>query len=220
MGITLHTAIKIQEIITLYKIKDVVELGSQNIYFDDNPYPPFANKWYFSKGVLQYHCIDLAGDNNAIRWDLSRPIEIPLQFDLVTDIGTGEHVVRLDDMQTVSFHEGHIHSVYPNGEVGFMSIAEGFYNCWKNKHTLCKIGGIIYNENPETKSWPKHGYTYIDRKFYVDLCRKAGYEILDLERHAAMHNTVDGWNIICTMEKKSDKFPTFEEFSELTTYDK
>jgi hypothetical protein len=220
MGITVYTASKLQDIIIKKKIRSVIELGSQNMYLHPEEKPPFASKWYMSKGIMNYACIDLAGDNNAIRWDLSQERDFPQQYDLVTDIGSSEHIVQMNEYETVAFHDGWIHSIYPKGEVGDKRL--GFYNAWKNKHKLCKVGGIIYNENPKTGNWPTHGYTYITKEFYVRLLDMSGYTIHNelLEEHAAMNNTVDGWNIICALFKYKDKFPSFEEFSTLPIFDK
>jgi|SRR5882762_3233760 len=193
----------------------VLDTGSQNDYTTRSIIPPFISSWYGMKGVSDYVCIDLAGDNNALRLDLAYPISIGAKFDLVTDIGFGEHVVQADEYETVSFHEGHINSVYPKGE---KKIIEGFYNFWLNKHNLLKVGGIMVNVNPKTKNWPQHGYTYLTQEFYTGLVKHAGYSILELGENAASGNFVDGYNIFSVLRKESDKFPSFEEFSKLDIY--
>jgi hypothetical protein len=221
MGITAYTAENLAMIIKTKKVKSVVELGSQNLYIEQPvDKPPFADDWYRSLGVERYVCIDLAGDNNAIRWDLSQEREFPDQYDLVTDIGTSEHIVQMNEYETVAFHDDHIHSVYPKGEVGDKRL--GFYNAWLNKHKLCHIGGIIYSENPKTEHWPDHGYSYITPEFYVKLMSMSGYTIHSsiLEEHAAMGNHATGVNVVCALFKYKNKFPSFEEFSTLPIFDK
>lgn len=204
-------------------IKSVMELGSQNLYVNGEQDPPFASEWYNSKG-LKYSCIDLGGDNNALKADLSNPIHIVLKtatpngsklnptYDLVTDFGTSEHVVQMEKFVSVPFHNGYINSIYPDG---VKSINLGFYNCWVNKHNLLSIGGVMINVNPKTGHWPGHGYSYYTPEFYKELCKIAGYKILLLEEHAAMGNTTDGVNVVCILEKTMDIFPAFEEFCKL-----
>lgn len=220
MGITDFTAYKLQQIIDKKNPGSVIELGSQNLYTQgsDTVKPPFANKWYEDRGIVSYRCIDLAGDNNSLRWDLSVERDFPIAADLVTDIGTSEHIVQMNSYQTVPFHEGHIHSIYPQGEVG--DKRRGYYNAWVAKHKLCNIGGVIYSENPKRDNWPDHGYTYLTKEFYYGLCDLTDYKILgEIEEWAAMGNP-KAVNIICSLIKYSEKFPTFEEFSTITVYDK
>lgn len=197
-------------------IKSVIELGSQNLYTTGEANPPFASEWYKQKG-LKYACIDLGGDNGAWEWDLSSDlknagISEEIKSDLVTDFGTSEHVVQMENFTSVPFHEGYINSIYPDG---VKDIELGFYNCWLNKHNLLSIGGAMINVNPKTGHWPGHGYSYYTQEFYKDLCKIAGYKILLLEEHAAMGNATDGINVVCILEKISNKFPTFEEFKKL-----
>lgn len=204
-------------------IKSVMELGSQNLYVNGEKNPPFASEWYKGKG-LKYSCIDLGGDNLAYKLDLSSPL--PNDFlnfkhedfissrvaDLVTDFGTSEHVVQMDNYTSVAFHEGYINSIYPDG---VKDIELGFYNCWLNKHNLLSIGGAMINVNPKTGHWPGHGYSYYTQEFYKELCKITGYKILLLEEHAAMGNVTDGVNVVCILEKTSDEFPSFKEFKKL-----
>lgn len=197
-------------------IATVCELGSQNLYLDNDPKPPFANTWYENRGI-QYRCIDMAGDNNAINLDLSikRDVVWGDRFDLVTDFGTSEHVVRVPEYQSVAFHEGHINSVYPKEQPAEQQISEGFYNCWANKHDLLRYDGIMINVNPKTGNWPGHGYTYLTKNFYLKLAELMEHEIVHLEDHAAMGNAASGWNVCCILRKKVDRpFISFEEFQQ------
>ena len=203
MGITKTDILLLEKYITP-ETKTVCELGSQNLYIDDNPTPPFASKWYQDKG-LEYHCIDLAGDNGAITYDLAYYIPFGFPFDLVTDFGTSEHVVQMDGMKKVSFHDGHIHSVYPDG---IKSIEAGFYKCIMNKHFLLKVGGICISVNPKTGQWKGHGYSYYTKEFYTELCRIMEYELLELGEY--------GGQIFCIFRKVNDtEFMSEEEFSKL-----
>src|SRR5690606_5715314 len=212
MGITAYDIKLIEKALEVKPdIKTVCELGSQNLYLDNDPKPPFASTWYEARG-MQYTCIDLAGDNGAIVKNLSIPVTGLGQFDLVTDYGSSEHVVQVPEFQSVAFHEGHINSVYPKEQPTEQQIAEGFYNCWANKHNLLKAGGLMINVNPKTGNWPGHGYTYLTRNFYLKLAELMGYEIILLEDHAAMGNTDSGWNVVCILGKTDKPFISFEDF--------
>lgn len=215
MGITSFDIQLIQKALSLKpEIKTVCELGSQNLYLGNEPEPPFASIWYEAEKI-KYACIDMAGDNNALKYDLGKPIEIKDQYDLITDFGTSEHVVNMKEFTEVAFHGGHINSIYPKGE---FEIESGFYNCWKNKHGLLKIGGLMINVNPKTGHWPGHGYTYISEDFYTELIAIAGYEIIELGENCAMGNCENGKNIYSILRKVNEKFPSVEEFYKIKKY--
>ncbi len=191
-------------------VNSVVDLGSSNLYINSSEKPPFVDSWYKQNGVTDYTCVDLAGDNNAIQVDVSSPISIGREFDLLVDSGFSEHVVQMTDYEVVPFHDGHINSIYPKGEI--KSIEDGYYNCWLNKFNLCKIGGLIISENPLTENWPSHGYSYIDTNFYHELCKIAALELIECGTHAACGNVKDGWNVWGVVRKVGSSFPTKEDF--------
>lgn len=221
MGITASDITLIEKSLQIKPdIKGVIELGSQNLYLDNDPKPPFASTWYEQRGI-HYHCIDMAGDNGAIKRDLSTVLRLvnqpgsPVKADLVTDFGTSEHVVHVPVYQSVAFHEGHINSVYPTEQPNEEQISKGFYNCWVNKHDLLAVGGLMINVNPKTGNWPGHCYTYLTSRFYIKLTALMGYNIHHLEDHPAMGNTISGWNVCCILEKTEDReFISFEEFQQ------
>ncbi len=215
MGITIFDVKLLEKYIDKYKPERVMELGSQNLYISSIDKPPFATEWYNERGCF-YECIDLGGDNHAIQKDLAYPISVGRQYPLVTDFGTSEHCVKMRNYEQIKF-DGGITSIYPQGEI---NVEEGYYNCWLNKHNLCKIGGLIISENPESQSWKGHGYSYLVEDFYTELVKIADYEILELGRHPAMGNDIDGWNVFSALRKTGDKFPDFEEFKKLPIYSK
>jgi hypothetical protein len=212
MGITKSDILLIEKAIALKTIKNVIELGSQNLYLENHEKPPFASEWYEHRAI-SYMCIDMAGDNAALKLNLAKPAPASMLFDLVTDFGTSEHVVDTPDHAPESFHGGHINSVYPTREPTEEEILRGFYNCWKNKHQFTKPGGLIISVNPKTRNWPAHGYTYLDKQFYLELAALMDYHVHHLEENAAMGNTESGWNIECILEKQFDEpFLPFEDF--------
>lgn len=182
MGVTAFSIGLIDKVINNNEIKTVIELGSQNLYDKDYGSEfPFANEYYEGKGIA-YKCIDIGGDNNALKLNLSKPIKPIGKFDLVTDFGTSEHV-----------------------ETGSKHNVTAFYNCLKTKHDLTKVNGFIISENPKTGSWPGHGYNYYTSDFYTQLAKANEYTILELGEHPAMGNSIDGWNIYCVMQKVNSK---------------
>jgi hypothetical protein len=187
MGITNFGMALLDKYIEQYNPKSVMELGAQNIHIGEEPFL-YADTYYTEKGMT-YECIDLNGENNAHVIDLGIQHMFPLQYELVTDLGTSEHV---------SF----------NHKFSWDAI----YNCWYNKHALLKVGGVMINENPKQQNWPLHGVNYYSERFYHQLIEYADYEVLELGKHAAMHNIQDGWEIYCVLRKLGDRFPTLDQF--------
>jgi len=87
MGYTSHSIEALEPY--LDEVKSVCELGAQNHH--DLPGTPFMSEWYQRKGI-DYMCIDLNGENEAKKWDLDQPVKTTKKFDLVTDMGTTEHL--------------------------------------------------------------------------------------------------------------------------------
>lgn len=193
MGVTSKSIELIEKVLSLIEVKEVMELGSQNLF--DKHYEnikhdgqhstqPFASDYYEAKGI-KYNCIDLNGENNAYKFDLSEPIPFKEKYNLVTDFGTGEHVKNI-------------------------------YQVFKTIHNLLNEGGIAIRENPKTGNWPGHGCNYMTTDIYKKLAELCGYKILLLEEHPAMSNTTDGWNVICIYQKTNDfKFISEDTFKQL-----
>lgn len=198
-------------------VHSVIEIGSQNDYRVPSDKPPFATNLYKELGINDYTCIDLAGDNYALQFDLGKPINHTRQYDLVSDFGSSDHVVKMDAYTKTAFHDGHINSIYPSI---VSNIEEGYYNCWLNKHNLCKIGGFIISENPMTGSWPEHGYSYLGKNFYDELSKISDYEIVEQGEEAATGNAIDGWNKWAILRKEGSRFPSFEDFIKLPIFRK
>lgn len=189
MGYTAFSKDNVKKLIDEYQPKTVLDYGSQNDFSMGVLPAPYISEWFESLGI-KYTCIDLNGENNALQINLSYPITESLcKVQMVIDNGTVEHLER-------------------NGQFDW----EAIYWGWKNKHDLLEIGGIMYSENPKTGSWPKHGYNYHTKGFYQQLWGASGYGILELGEHPSSGNSVDGWNIFCSMKKHSEIFPTPEQF--------
>ncbi len=201
MGVTSFSLELLTGVLKDNEIKTVCELGAQNLYDRHYPEPRYASEWYEAQGI-DYTCIDLNGENNALKWDLNKKKTPETQYDLVTDFGTSEHI----GSKTRTTEQGNVLPVHNPRE---------FYNCLRTKHLLCKDGGIIVSENPKTKNWIEHGAQYYTKDFYLDLANSGAIEILDLGEHPAMGNTANGWNVYCIARKIGD-FPSFEKFKTFT----
>lgn len=192
MGITSFGINLIEECLKIKEIKNVIELGAQNLYNQPKLPAPYADEYYTSIGI-DYTCIDLSNENNCLVLDLSQQINIKKQYDLVTDFGTSEHV----------------------GDKSGKHDIRSFYQCLKNKHDLCKNGGIILSNNPKTGNWAGHGFQYYTQEFYLKLAEFNNYVIHKLGEHPAMGNTTDGWEIHCILIKNNENFISYEEFQTL-----
>lgn len=211
MGYTSFTKQLVQGIIDRQEIKCVLDFGSANDYDIGGKNPPFISDWYKSKGI-EYSCIDLAGDNGALKLDVSNELSFEENVDLVVDSGFSEHVVQMEGYETIPFHEGYINSIYPtkvkNAELGF-------YNCWLNKWNALRVGGVMVNENPLSGSWPLHGYHYYTKEFYDELEKMIDGVILNYGEHPSSGNFVDGWNEWAIIIKTGSNFPSFDQFISL-----
>lgn len=203
MGITSFGISLIEDCLKIKDIKNVIELGAQNLYNQDKFPPPFAHEYYNVVGI-EYTCIDLNKQNNCLEIDLSKPFEITKQYDLVTDFGTSEHVGNTD------FCDPN----YVGNNLGKHDL-KSFYQCLKNKHDLCKINGIILSNNPKTGHWPDHGFQYYSEEFYIELAKLNNYTIHKLGEYPAMNNTLNGWEIHCILIKNNENFISYEEFQTL-----
>ena len=212
MGVTSFEKEKIKEIMWAYTPSIVLDFGSQTDYTTLNQTkPPFISKYYERFGV-EYSCIDLAGDNNAKKLNWSYPLEIYNVANLLNDMGSGEHSCQKEEYISEAFHEGHINSIYPKGEPTKDEIENGYYECWKNKHNLLKVGGIMFNVNPLTSHWPLHGYSYLGEDFYKEFVKIAGYELIEDGIICGSGNCETGKNVYGIIKKVSEQFPSFEEF--------
>ena len=131
--------------------KILLELGIQESYFDSDFKYLREN---LSSFFLEYISLDLHNIPGVTIFDLSQFKPTEFNADIITNIGTSEHVEYED----------------------------GQYNCWKNMHSWLKVGGICIHELPEIDSWKDHCRYYCSFNFFHNL-EKYGYEILELKKH-------------------------------------
>lgn len=115
-----------------------------------------AAKPYFESLGIEHVSFDLNGQDGSIPIDLSALLEDSKYysyFDVVTNVGTSEHVDPLS----------------------------GQYECFRNIHLCTKPGGIMVHINPEYKTHPKHSNNYYSKEFWETLAELNSYEIIRLE---------------------------------------
>jgi hypothetical protein len=117
--------------------RSMLELGDK---LDNNVvYKPF----FESKG-FRHVSIDTNGNNGALPLDLTKPLGLGT-FDMVTNIGTSEHVSE-DDW---------------TGQVA----------CWRNIVEAMHVGSVLVCDTPAPGGWKDHGRWYPHAKFYEELGR-------------------------------------------------
>lgn len=177
----------------------MMELGDQQIYCfpDFNDGSP-AKVYFEYLGIKRHVSIDLNGMLGALPLDLSKPIDDPAfmgAFDMVTDLGTSEHV------------SPHV---------------SGLYACRLNCHNWCREGGVMVFENPKTGNWSKHGHHYFTTEHYRLLSEACDYDVLDLADVPPVYfsdflgHSPDRVEVIAVLRKLSGKpFVSFERYEQI-----
>ena len=189
MGLNDTSLALLEWLFSTAQITSVLELGAQNFYqtWGSVKYGMYADAYYKAKGVTTYACIDMNGENHAKVWDLSKPIAPFGVYDLVTDLGTQEHIDVTGSM-------------------------ESLYNCWATKYFASSR--FIISANPKTGHWPKHGAYFFTTKFYEVLASLTQMKVVRLGDHVSMGNSVDGVEVACVLEKTSaSRWISLEEFA-------
>jgi hypothetical protein len=108
--------------------------------------------WFESLG-FRHVSVDINGEFGALPLDLTKPLGLGT-FDMVTNIGTTEHVSE-DNW---------------DGQVA----------CWRNILAAMHIGSVLICDTPKgPHGWKDHGMWHPTLKFYSELARLNG---LDVER--------------------------------------
>lgn len=152
------------------KNKKLVELGIQESYFGSD-FTYLRDK--ISNKFLEYISLDLHDILGVTIFDLAKFNPSAFEADVITNIGTSEHV----------------------------EYEEGQYNCWKNIHSWLKVGGICIHELPEVGSWSNHCRYYCDFEFFKYLTNY-GYEILEIRHHHYHDQGNLVWCVLRKIENK------------------
>lgn len=108
---------------------------------------PFTYKAFFQSLGYRHVSIDWNGDHGALALDLRHPISLG-QFDMVTNIGTSEHV----DSQEGAWH----------------NMVDA---CGEGSVLICTT------PLPGGNDWWWHGVSYPEQAFYVSLAALNGFEL-------------------------------------------
>jgi hypothetical protein len=92
---------------------------------------------------------------------------------------------------------------------------EDLYMCYKNFHSLTRVNGLMFHENPRHENFPGHGYHFFTQEFFRALADVCGYQLLQVGENAAYGNTIDGWNVHAVLRKLYSR-----EFISRETWDK
>lgn len=209
MGINDTNLSMLEWIFKNYKIETVIELGAQTFYqnYKTAKYGDYADSYYKLKGVERYTCVDLNGENGALKLDLSRVHFLPM-CDMLTDFGTSEHIAGydLEDENKTGFDGNNTWKGLDSHVDGL----EAFYNCWTSKYL--GTTHLIVSSNPASGHWKGHGHFYYTKQFYETLCELTGMRAVLLEEHFAMGNTVDGKEVCCVLDVRGSKWISLDEF--------
>ena len=168
MGITRQAFNCLNQTINKYSkdtsIVDVIELGIQESV---EPLGFHYLRDSIGKNYRSYISLDLHNVGGATLFDLSEKNPSAFNVDIITNIGTTEHVEYED----------------------------GQYNCWYNIHNWLKVGGISIHEIPEVGSWGGHCRYYTNFEFF-NMFKSIGYNIIELENHVHPNNGNLNWCVM------------------------
>lgn len=133
----------------------MLELGAQGFRGRQKIYSgiKIAREYFNSIGI---NCIsvDISGKYGSLKIDLREPIEENWynKFDIITNIGTTEHIVPIESQ----------------------------YQVFDNIHFCTKIGGIIIHFVPVSNR--RHSYLYYKERFFEIIAKFNNYEIIEIEK--------------------------------------
>ena len=177
MGITAHSTAIMNSLLKTHKPQNVFELGAQYLY------------------DTSQNCMAAVSGNPVYGkdWFVSKnikhtSIDLNKEADICGDILSINHDTEYDWVT----------------DFGTIEHTTDAFVAFNNVHNWTKTGGIMIHVNPEVNSWPLHGYWWFTQEFYHNLSRICGYNLIHVERAAAMGNTVDGWDVYGVLEKTKD----------------
>jgi hypothetical protein len=111
-------------------------------------------KPYFESLGFRHVSVDMNGNNGALPLDLTKPLNLGT-FDMVTNIGTSEHVSEGD-------YKGQI-------------------ECWRNIVGAMHVGSVLVCDTPAPGGWREHGTWYPTPEFHRELAKLNGLELERVE---------------------------------------
>lgn len=109
--------------------------------------------WFESKG-FRHVSIDTNGEDGALPLDLRQPLNLGT-FEMVTNIGTSEHVSE--------------------------QAWDGQVACWRNIVEATHVGSILICDTPHPGHWRRHGTWYPHPAFYEELAALNGFNLQRLQ---------------------------------------
>ncbi len=110
----------------------------------------FTYKSEFQKLGFTHTSVDINGLDGALPKDLTKPLGLG-QFDMVSNIGTSEHVSESD--------------------------FAGQIECWRNIVGALHVGSVLVSITPQQGAWLKHGTWYPQKEFFAELAALNGLEL-------------------------------------------
>lgn len=107
-------------------------------------------KTFFESIGFKHTSVDLNGKDGALPLDLSKPLGLGT-FDMVTNMGTSEHV-----------SEGNY-----TGQV----------QCWQNIVESMHVGSVLVTITPQPGTWIRHGTWYPKLAFFAELAKHNGLKV-------------------------------------------
>ncbi len=128
------------------------EVGKKLLYEGKIGKRGIAAKKYFKSIGFKYVSIDISGCEHSLKIDLRKPIDSKFynKFDIVTNVGTSEHVLPL----------------------------EGQYECFKNIHLCTKVKGIMMHLLPFPGKRHGHCQIFYTNEFFKTLARLNKYKLI------------------------------------------
>lgn len=130
-----------KEGISMFELGDQVSLCK---YFPTRT--PAKN--HFESMGIRHVSMDVNGYNGSLQRDITDDVSDLGQFDIITNLGTSEHVDSLEKQ----------------------------YLCFKNLHELCKVGGYIIHHVPVIGEWADHSPAHYNDDFFRVLKEKNSYD--------------------------------------------
>jgi hypothetical protein len=125
----------------------ILELGNKKKSAGD---VTFTYKDVFKSLGFRHVSVDTNGLDGALPKDLRKPLNLGT-FDMVSNIGTSEHVSEND--------------------------WDGQVACWRNIVEAMHVGSVLVAITPRPGSWLRHGTWYPHKEFYTELARLNGMEV-------------------------------------------
>ena len=121
-------------------------IGNSMLEFGDKIEDGHVYKDTFEYLGYMHVSVDINGQNGAVAFDLRDWFDLG-KFDMVTNIGTSEHVKDKQEM------------------------------VWRNMVSAVKHWGVLISQTPSPGNWSWHGHWYPTVEFYEELARLNGMEI-------------------------------------------